>query len=40
LKDQLEALLGFKVDLVSAKHAKNPYFLEEANRHRQTLYAA
>jgi uncharacterized protein len=40
LKDQLEALLGRKVDLVSARDAKNPYFLKEANRHRQTLYAA
>ncbi len=40
LKDQLETLLGCKVDLVSARHAKNPYFLEEANRYRQTLYAA
>ncbi len=40
LKDDLESLLGRRVDLVSARHAKNPYFLEEANRHRQTLYAA
>jgi len=40
LKDKLEALLGCKVDLVSALDAKNPYFLREANRHRQTLYAA
>lgn len=40
LKEQLEILLGRKVDLVSARHSKNPYFLEEANRHRQTLYAA
>jgi predicted nucleotidyltransferase len=40
LKKSLELLLGRKVDLVSARHAKNPYFLEEANRHRQTLYAA
>ena len=40
LIEDLEALLGRKVDLVSAKDAKNPYFLEVANRHRVTLYAA
>jgi hypothetical protein len=39
-QNQLETLLGCKVDLVSSRHVKNPYFLEEANRHRQTLYAA
>lgn len=39
-KERLEALLQRKVDLVSARHATNPYFLQEANRHRQTLYAA
>jgi hypothetical protein len=39
-KERLEALLNCKVDLVSARHATNPYFLQEANRHRQTLYAA
>ncbi len=40
LQEDLESLLGAKVDLVSAKDAKNPYFLEVANRHRVTLYAA
>lgn len=40
LHDALESLLGHKVDLVSAKDAKNPSFLEVANRYRQTLYAA
>jgi predicted nucleotidyltransferase len=40
LQADLEALLGVKVDLVSAKDARNPYFLEVANRHRVTLYAA
>ncbi len=40
LWEDLEALLGYQVDLVSAKDAKNPYFLEVANRHRITLYAA
>ena len=40
LIEDLEKLLGTKVDLVSAKDVTNPYFLEVANRHRQTLYAA
>jgi predicted nucleotidyltransferase len=40
LKEDLGRLLGFPVDLVSAPDAKNPYFLEVANRHRQLLYAA
>jgi len=39
-KERLESLLQRKVDLVSALHAVNPYFLQEANRYRQTLYAA
>jgi uncharacterized protein len=40
LKEELETLLRKDVDLVSAKDAKNPYFIEVANRHRVTLYAA
>ena len=40
LWEGLESLLGHKVDLVSARDAKNPYFLEVANRHRVQLYAA
>ena len=40
LSEDLQALLGVKVDLVSALYAKNPYFLEVANRNRITLYAA
>lgn len=40
LQEELELLLGAKVDLVSAKDAVNPYFLEMANRNRVTLYAA
>jgi len=40
LAEDLETLLGRKVDLVSAKDAKNPYFLQVANRSRTTLYAA
>ena len=38
--EDLERLLGRKVDLVSSRDAHNPYFLEVANRHRITLYAA
>jgi uncharacterized protein len=37
---ELQRLLGIKVDLVSAPDAANPYFLQVANRHRLTLYAA
>jgi len=40
LQEDLEALLEHRVDLVSAKTATNPYFLEVANRHRVELYAA
>jgi uncharacterized protein len=40
LMEDLSALLKHNVDLVSAKDAKNPYFLEVANRHRISLYAA
>lgn len=40
LGEDLEALLGKKVDLVSPRAAKNPYFLQAANRHRVALYAA
>jgi predicted nucleotidyltransferase len=39
-KDDLEKLLASKVDLVSARDAINPYFLQVANRHRLPLYAA
>ena len=38
LKEDLEALLGVSVDLVSALDAKNPYFLASANRDRQLVY--
>ncbi|MBI1338519.1 MAG: DNA polymerase III subunit beta [Phycisphaera sp.] len=38
--EELEGLLGVKVDLVSSHDAHNPYFLQVANRHRVTLYAA
>jgi predicted nucleotidyltransferase len=40
LGEDLETLLGRKVDLTSARAVTNPYFLEVANRHRITLYAA
>jgi len=40
LIEDLERLLGRKVDLVSSKYTTNPYFLQVANRHRVTLYAA
>ena len=39
-KEELEQLLKARVDLVSALDVTNPYFLQVANRYRQTLYAA
>jgi len=40
LMEELERLLGRRVDLVSSQDACNPYFLQVANQHRVTLYAA
>ena len=40
LQEDLERLLGRKIDLVSIRTARNPYFLQVANRSRVTLYAA
>lgn len=40
LMEDLELLLGRSVDLVSSRDVRNPYFLQVANRHRVTLYAA
>jgi hypothetical protein len=40
LLEGLERLLGRKVDLVSSQDVRNPYFLQVANEHRVTLYAA
>jgi hypothetical protein len=40
LGEDLERLLGRKVDLTSLRTACNPYFLLVANRHKVTLYAA
>jgi hypothetical protein len=39
LMEGLERLLGRKVDLVSARDVRNPFFLKSANKHRVTLYA-
>ncbi len=40
LQEDLEKLLGCQVDLTSLRTAKNPYFLQVAERHKVTLYAA
>jgi len=40
LLEDLQKLLGRRIDLVSLKSAKNPYFIESATRHKITLYAA
>jgi uncharacterized protein len=40
LQEDLERLLHCKVDLTSARTAKNLHFLEMAIRHRFPLYAA
>jgi predicted nucleotidyltransferase len=40
LQEALEDLFHCKVDLVSVRTAKNPYFLRVANEHRISLYAA
>jgi predicted nucleotidyltransferase len=40
LQRDLEQLLGLKIDLISRRDAQNPYFLQVANRHCVTLYAA
>jgi uncharacterized protein len=40
LQEDLEQLLGRRVDLTSPRTATNPYFLQSANRHRVMLYAA
>jgi predicted nucleotidyltransferase len=40
LKDDLEALLGRPVDLVSPRSLENPYFAASVERSRQVLYAA
>ena len=40
LQEDLEKLFDRKVDLTSLRAAKNPFFLQVANRHKVTLYAA
>jgi predicted nucleotidyltransferase len=40
LQEDLENLFGRRVDLTSLRAANNPHFLEAANRHKVTLYAA
>lgn len=36
----LEILFGLKVDLVTARSLKNPYFIRSINKTRQVLYAS
>jgi predicted nucleotidyltransferase len=40
LWEGLEALFARKVDLVSARSIRNPYFLRKVNEQRRVLYAA
>ncbi len=40
LLEDLETLLERKVDLVTIRAVKNPYFLESIGRSRELLYAA
>ncbi len=40
LKEELEALLGRPVDLVTPKSLENPYFAESVERTRRDLYVA
>lgn len=40
LKEELEALFGRPVDLLTARAVRNPYLRESIERSRQTLYAA
>ncbi len=40
LREALEGLLGFPVDLVTTAAVQNPFFRESLQRSRQALYAA
>ena len=40
LNEDLERLLGRRVDLVMIGTLKNPYFIDSVNKTRQTVYAA
>ena len=39
-KEQLESLLGHKVDLISYKSIRNPFFKLEIDETKQSVYAA
>ena len=39
-REELENLLGCKVDLVMQSALKNPYFIKEVNRSKKLLYEA
>lgn len=38
--EQMESLLGRKIDLVTAKFLRNKFFIEELNETKQMLFAA
>ena len=40
LKEGLERILGYPVDVISATSIRNPYFRDRVMRTRETLYAA
>ena len=40
LLEELESLLGRRVDLVCARAMRNPYFIQSVNATRRPLYAA
>jgi predicted nucleotidyltransferase len=40
LKEELEKLLGRRVDLITERSLSNPYFIADLEQHRQLLYAA
>ncbi len=40
LKEGLERILDRPVDVVAARSIRNPYFLEQVQRQRESLYAA
>ncbi|MBV9013911.1 MAG: nucleotidyltransferase domain-containing protein [Pseudonocardiales bacterium] len=40
LKEGLERILGYPVDVVSVTSIRNPYFRDRVMRTRETLYAA
>jgi uncharacterized protein len=40
LKEGLERILGYPVDVISATSIRNPYFRDRVMHTRETLYAA